>query len=68
MAKTSVDIDSDALHRAAEILGTRTLRDTIDAALHEVLDANSRLDLVRLLSEEGRFDFGAAEIGWGGMD
>jgi Arc/MetJ family transcription regulator len=64
--KTSVEIDRDILDAAAAILGTRTLRETIDASLHEVVNAHRRLELVALLSEEGRFDFEAAERAWGG--
>ena len=35
--KTSIDIDRQAAAEAAEILGTRTLKDTVDAALREVV-------------------------------
>jgi len=42
-----------------------TLRDTIDAALREVVHAKRRLELVALLGEDGRFDFEAAEQAWG---
>jgi Arc/MetJ family transcription regulator len=65
MSKTSVEIDSYILRQAAEILGTTTLRATIDAALHEVVDAQRRLEVVSLLAQEGRFDFEAAERAWG---
>jgi len=66
MPKTSVDVDQDIARQAAEILGTQTLRETIDAALREVVHARRRLELVALLGEEGRFDFDAAEGAWGG--
>jgi hypothetical protein len=66
MAKTSVDVDQDIARQAGEILGTTTLRDTINASMLEVVNARRRLELVELLSEEGRFDFGAAERAWGG--
>ena len=66
--KTSVEIDRDIAAQAADILGTATLRDTIDAALHEIVNARRRLELVALLSEPGRFDVGAAEEAWGGTD
>jgi len=65
VAKTSVEVDQDIVREAAEILGTRTLRETIDAALREVVHAKRRLELVALLSEPGRFDFEAAEGAWG---
>lgn len=41
------------------------MRATIDAALHEVVDAQRRLEVVSLLAQEGRFDFEAAERAWG---
>jgi Arc/MetJ family transcription regulator len=61
MWKTSVEVDHDILRKAAAIRGTRTLRETIDAALLEVVHAKRRLELIALLSQEGRFDFAAAE-------
>ena len=66
VSKTSVVVDQDIAREAAAILGTKTLRDTIDAALREIVQAKRRLELVALLSTEGRFDFGAAEEAWGG--
>ena len=66
MSKTSVEIDRDIAAQAADILGTATLRDTIDAALREIVDARRRLELIAMLSEPGRFDFGTAEDAWGG--
>jgi Arc/MetJ family transcription regulator len=65
VSKTSVEVDQDIVRQAAAILGTRTLRETIDAALREVVHAKRRLELIALLSEEGRFDFAAAEMAWG---
>lgn len=68
MRKTSVEVDQDIVREAAEILGTQTLRATIDAALREVVHARRRLELIAILAQEGRFDFGAAETAWGGRD
>jgi Arc/MetJ family transcription regulator len=50
MAKTSVDIDMDKLDRAREILGTATIRDTIDAAFREVIGVAAVRELVGLAS------------------
>ncbi len=36
VSKTSVDVDRDIAEQAAAILGTTTLRDTIDASLREI--------------------------------
>jgi Arc/MetJ family transcription regulator len=68
MSKTSVEINQDIVREAAEILGTTTLRATIDAALHEVVHAKRRLELIAMLAQEGRFDFGVAEAAWGGEE
>ena len=65
MSKTSVEIDRDIVRQAAAILGTITLRDTIDASLREVVNAKLRLELVEMFAEPGRFDFDAAEHAWG---
>ncbi len=54
MAKTSVDVDMAKVNRAKEVLGTDTLRDTIDAALREVIRIDSVRRLV-LLAEGGAF-------------
>jgi Arc/MetJ family transcription regulator len=63
--KTSVDVDRDIAREAAIILGTTTLRATINAALEEVVHARRRLELVSMLSEHGRFDFSAGVTAWG---
>ena len=65
ITKTSVEVDQDILRGAADILGTRTLRATIDAALREVVHARRRLELIAMSSQEGRFDFEEAEHAWG---
>ncbi len=61
MSKTSVEVDQDIAREAADILGTSTLRATIDAALREVVYARRRLELIALFSQDGRFDFDATE-------
>jgi hypothetical protein len=66
MSKTSVEVDRDIATQAAAILGTVTLRDTINESLLEIVNAKRRLELVALLSESGRFDFDATEAAWGG--
>ena len=67
MTKTSVVVDRDIAEQAARILGTSSLRDTIDASLREVVLAQRRLELIDLLSEDGRFDFEATRDAWGGQ-
>ena len=66
MSKTSVEIDRDIAAQAAAILGTQTLRDTIDASFREVVNAQRRLRLVELLRAEDGYDFEAIDRAWGG--
>jgi hypothetical protein len=42
LAKTSLDIDHEKVGQAKEILGTRTLASTVDAALDEVISLAAR--------------------------
>jgi Arc/MetJ family transcription regulator len=51
MAKTPIEIDEDALATAAEVLGTKTKKDTVNAALREV---GQRLERLRALAELGQ--------------
>ena len=55
MPKTSVEVDAAKLDRAKGILGTETLRDTIDAAFREVIRIDSVRRLVDL-AEQGAFE------------
>ena len=50
MVKTPIEIDEDALAIAAEVLGTRTKKDTVNAALREV---GQRLERLRALARLG---------------
>lgn len=51
--KTSFEIDTEKVAAAKEILGTKTLTDTVDAALAEVLKVRQRRQLVELLFRPG---------------
>ena len=42
MTKTLIDVDDDLLEAAREVLGTTTKKDTVNAALREVLEAQQR--------------------------
>ena len=66
MSKTSLEIDRDIAAQAARVLGTKTLRDTVDASLREIVNARRRLEFVSLLSEPGRYDLDALDDAWGG--
>lgn len=68
MAKTSVDIDQGKLDKVRGILGTESIRETIDRAFGEVIRIAAVRGLVAL-GREGAFDFllepGAEEKMWG---
>jgi Arc/MetJ family transcription regulator len=59
MVKTPIEIDQEALAVAAEVLGTKTKKDTVNAALREVGQRLVRLRaLARLgeMADRGDFD------------
>lgn len=47
--KTTIDVDRELADAAAEALGTSTLKETVNAALREVIDAAGRRELARAL-------------------
>lgn len=51
--KTSFEIDTEKVSAAKEVLGTKTLTDTVDAALAEVVKLRQRRQLVELLFRPG---------------
>ena len=52
MTMTSVDIDDEALAEAGRILGTKTKRDTLNAALREVIRARAAAELIEFLGSD----------------
>ena len=57
VTKTALNIDTDKVQRAAEVLGTKGTTATIDAALTEIIarDARARLlERMRTLTDEQR--------------
>jgi Arc/MetJ family transcription regulator len=59
MVKTPIEIDVEALETAAAVLGTKTKKDTVNAALREVGQRLTRLTaLARLgeMADQGDFD------------
>lgn len=47
--KTSFEIDTDKVNAAREILGTRTMTETVDTALDEIVKRGQREKLIELL-------------------
>ncbi|MBI2704635.1 MAG: type II toxin-antitoxin system VapB family antitoxin [Actinobacteria bacterium] len=64
MHKTAIRIDDELAAEAREILGTRTLTDTVNAALREVVDRQRRELFVSHLTDADAFDFDAIEDAW----
>jgi hypothetical protein len=54
--KTSFEIDSTKVDAAKEVLGTKTLTETVDAALSEVVKLRQRKTLVELLFRPGALE------------
>jgi Arc/MetJ family transcription regulator len=51
--KTSLVIDRDKVDEVKKILGTRTLAETVDRALDEVVRLDARRRLLRRIDREG---------------
>ncbi len=60
--KTSFEIDTVKVEAAKEILGTKTLTDTVDAALSEVVKLRQRQALVELLFTPGALALDDTEV------
>jgi hypothetical protein len=60
--KTSFAIDPAKVEAAKDILGTKTLTDTVDAALDEIVKRRGREKLLELLSTPGTSDLADPEI------
>ena len=59
LTKTPIEIDDEALAAAAEVLGTRTKKDTVNTALREVSARLHRLKALQALgdmADRGDFD------------
>lgn len=55
MARTLVDVDEDALASATRALGTRTKKDTINAALREVGSRAARSRMLDRFAEDPEY-------------
>lgn len=60
--KTSFEIDTAKVQAAKEVLGTKTLTDTVDAALSEVVKLQQRRKLIELLSTPGALELDDPEV------
>ena len=60
--KTSFEIDPIKVAAAKDILGTKTLTDTVDAALAEVVKLQQRRRLLELLSTPGALELDDPDV------
>lgn len=60
--KTSFKIDTAKVDAAKAVLGTKTLTDTVDAALSEVVKLQQRRKLIELLSTPGALELDDPEV------
>lgn len=60
--KTSFEVDFDKVGSAKQILGTRTLTDTVDAALDEVIKLEQRSRLLEMLFTPGRLQLDDPDV------
>jgi Arc/MetJ family transcription regulator len=61
MARTVIDLDDELVASVAKELGTSTKKDTVNAALREVISNRRRamaLTRLREAADEGAFDLG----------
>jgi len=62
MRKTSVEIDDQLIERARVLLGTSSIKETIDGALREVIRREARREEVRALAEMDGLDLSEDRI------
>jgi hypothetical protein len=60
--KTSFEVDTEKVDAAKEVLGTKTLTDTVDAALSEVVKLRQRKTLVELLFRPGALELDDPDV------
>ncbi len=60
--KTSFDIDPGKVNAAKEILGTKTMTETVDAALDEIVKRQQRRELLDLLFDSDEIELDDPEV------
>jgi hypothetical protein len=60
--KTSFEIDTAKVEAAKQVLGTKGLTDTVDAALDEIVRRRGRERLIELLSDPEAFELNDPEV------
>lgn len=62
MRKTSVDIDEHLMEQAKVLLGTVSIKETIDSALREIVRMDVRRQEIRALAEMDGLDLAEAKV------
>ena len=62
MRKTSVDIDDRLLEQVRDVLGTSSIKETIDSALREVMRADARRREIRALAVMDGLDLADGKV------
>ena len=62
MRKTSVDVDDLLLEQVRDVLGTSSIKETIDSALREVMRAEARRQEIRALAVMDGLDLADGEV------
>ena len=62
MRKTSVDIDDYLIEQVRGVLGTSSIKETIDSALREVLRVDARRQEIRALAEMDGMDLANRDV------
>ncbi len=60
--KTSLEIDAEKVDAAREILGTKTMTDTIDAALDAILQREAGRKLIEILDTPGALELDNPDV------
>ena len=62
MRKTSVDVDEHLLDQVREVLGTSSMKETIDGALREVMRGEARRREIRALAAMDGLDLADEKV------
>lgn len=60
--KTSFEVDTEKVDAAREILGTKTMTETVDAALEEIVKRQQRRELLELLFDSDALELDNPEV------
>lgn len=60
--KTSFEVDTEKVDAAKEILGTKTMTETVDAALDAIVKRRQREKLLELLDTPGALELDNPEV------